>query len=196
MDAPNKCKPNSATRDHIIPKSRGGTNQGQNIRLICRSCNIAKGNRMPTQEEVNSVRIPPNPNIEHDWDWFLSSHKQMEVRATTIEKRIEEVKSVEDVDNKINKLFLCLHKPESQCFEDKLRKQVGRALGITSGVILDTVAQVAMQLHNEEVCALHNQITELSEQAKECLNTLEHSVSSALESIQGLCDIALDDVSK
>ena len=103
---------------------------------------------------------------------------------------------MEDVDNTINKLFLCLHKPESQRFEDKLRKQVGSALGITSGVILDTVVQVATQLHNEEVSALHSQITELSKQAKECLDTLERSVSSALESIQGLCDIAPDGASK
>ena len=41
---------------------------------------------MPTSEEINSVRIPPNPNIECDWDWFLSEHKQMEVRDSAVEK--------------------------------------------------------------------------------------------------------------
>lgn len=209
MAAPNMCEPNSATRDHIIPKSRGGTNQEQNIRLICRACNIAKGNRMPTTEEVNSVKIPPNPNIEQDWNWFLTERKRLEVRVTTIENRIEEVESVKDIDHTIDddhSLFLgrvpttAEEMTSSQqgsglvssSFEEELREQVGNALGIISGVILDTVVTVATELHNEKVSALLSQIATQTKQAKSCLDALTHSIGGTLVTIQSLHMVMTD----
>lgn len=36
-----------ATVDHIIPKSRGGTNFGFNLQLACRDCNSRKSNKIP-----------------------------------------------------------------------------------------------------------------------------------------------------
>lgn len=40
------------SRDHFIPKSKGGTNDKTNIWKICRRCNVRKGNRMPNDHEV------------------------------------------------------------------------------------------------------------------------------------------------
>ena len=31
--------------DHIIPVSKGGTNEESNLRWVCRSCNCSRGNR-------------------------------------------------------------------------------------------------------------------------------------------------------
>ena len=33
------------TKDHIIPKSKGGSNRVENIRIICRKCNNDRGNK-------------------------------------------------------------------------------------------------------------------------------------------------------
>lgn len=37
------------TRDHVVPRSRGGSNDPENIVYACRSCNAAKGNRTPEE---------------------------------------------------------------------------------------------------------------------------------------------------
>jgi 5-methylcytosine-specific restriction endonuclease McrA len=36
---------NNLTIDHFIPKSKGGTNEIQNLRLACKRCNSDKGNK-------------------------------------------------------------------------------------------------------------------------------------------------------
>ena len=35
--------------DHVVPKSRGGTDRVSNLTLACRECNQAKGNRLPQE---------------------------------------------------------------------------------------------------------------------------------------------------
>ena len=39
-------KPASCTIDHIVPLSKGGTHEIQNIRLACKSCNSSKGDKV------------------------------------------------------------------------------------------------------------------------------------------------------
>ena len=31
--------------DHIVPRSKGGTDHGENLQLLCSDCNRSKGNR-------------------------------------------------------------------------------------------------------------------------------------------------------
>jgi 5-methylcytosine-specific restriction endonuclease McrA len=39
------CTGVSTTLDHIVPLSRGGTNQPSNVRGACAHCNYSRGNR-------------------------------------------------------------------------------------------------------------------------------------------------------
>lgn len=53
------------TIDHVIPLSRGGTNELSNLRPACRECNMAKGNRLPTemQEPAEAKKGKKRPTV-------------------------------------------------------------------------------------------------------------------------------------
>jgi len=40
---------NEGQTDHIVPKSKGGTNDPSNAQHLCRDCNINKSDKMPNQ---------------------------------------------------------------------------------------------------------------------------------------------------
>jgi 5-methylcytosine-specific restriction endonuclease McrA len=53
----------SLTRDHLIPLSRGGTNEWTNVVTACSACNTRKANRTPRQAGM-LLRAQP---IRPDW---------------------------------------------------------------------------------------------------------------------------------
>ena len=53
------------TRDHIVPLSRGGTNEWTNVVTACSTCNTRKGNRLPAECGF-ALRTPPvEPHFVH-----------------------------------------------------------------------------------------------------------------------------------
>ena len=48
--AANPGTPGAATVDHVVPKSRGGRTEPENLRLAHRRCNGARGNSLPELE--------------------------------------------------------------------------------------------------------------------------------------------------
>jgi hypothetical protein len=51
----------SLTIDHLIPKSRGGTDCWQNLLLACSNCNVKKGNKLLHQTGMVLKRNPRPP---------------------------------------------------------------------------------------------------------------------------------------
>jgi 5-methylcytosine-specific restriction endonuclease McrA len=53
------------TLDHFIPKVKGGSNQALNLVLCCKRCNNKKGDRLPTNEEVEKFKRQKKLNQDH-----------------------------------------------------------------------------------------------------------------------------------
>ena len=53
---------NFATLDHVVPKSLSGGNNVENLRLLCRKCNIKRGNKS-NEEGVYCFRDFQNKTI-------------------------------------------------------------------------------------------------------------------------------------
>lgn len=53
------------TRDHVIPRSRGGRNSWDNVVTACSSCNNRKGSRLPEEAGLELQTVPSEPNYVH-----------------------------------------------------------------------------------------------------------------------------------
>lgn len=59
-------KPREAlTRDHLIPLSRGGSNEWTNVVTACSSCNTRKSNRLPSEIGMYPLHAPVEPHFVH-----------------------------------------------------------------------------------------------------------------------------------
>lgn len=58
----------SLTRDHVVPKSRGGGNGWTNVVAACSRCNLEKGDRLPREAGMSLGKRPSEPNhVELVW---------------------------------------------------------------------------------------------------------------------------------
>lgn len=53
------------TRDHIVPRSRGGDNTWENVVTSCSPCNNRKGGRLPREAGLRLRNEPREPNYVH-----------------------------------------------------------------------------------------------------------------------------------
>ena len=53
------------TRDHLIPMSRGGTNEWTNVVTACSSCNLRKANHFPNEIGMHPMSAPVEPHFVH-----------------------------------------------------------------------------------------------------------------------------------
>lgn len=53
------------TRDHLVPLSRGGTNDWTNVITACSPCNTRKGNRLPEEIGMHPISNPVEPHFVH-----------------------------------------------------------------------------------------------------------------------------------
>jgi 5-methylcytosine-specific restriction endonuclease McrA len=81
------------TRDHVLPVSKGGRDNWENVVSACLPCNVRKGGRTPQQAHMPLLAIPYRPSwVEHlilsnrnilsDQMEFLMSHLPRNRRAS------------------------------------------------------------------------------------------------------------------
>jgi 5-methylcytosine-specific restriction endonuclease McrA len=56
-------KTHELTFDHVIPRSRGGRTNWENIVAACQKCNTQKGNHMPHEVSMYPIHEPRQPSI-------------------------------------------------------------------------------------------------------------------------------------
>lgn len=55
--------PKQLTRDHILPRSRGGKDNWTNVASACQRCNHAKGAKTPEEASMPLLAVPFKPNV-------------------------------------------------------------------------------------------------------------------------------------
>ena len=70
------------TLDHVLPKSRGGSNEWTNLVTCCSKCNRQKDNKTPEEAKMSMSRSAYEPPIMYDdvvllnvWNEFQKSFK-------------------------------------------------------------------------------------------------------------------------
>lgn len=73
------------TRDHVVPRSKGGRDAWENVVAACRRCNQHKADRSPHEADMELLAVPFRPNIFESM--FLAQHKVLEDQMDYLEKQ-------------------------------------------------------------------------------------------------------------
>lgn len=81
-----KLFPGKATRDHIVPRARGGRDAWENVVCACRGCNERKGCRTPEEAGMRLLFVPYVPcRAEH---FLLSGRKILADQMSYLSARL------------------------------------------------------------------------------------------------------------
>jgi 5-methylcytosine-specific restriction endonuclease McrA len=85
-----KFQAEDLTYDHILPRSRGGKTEWENIVTCCMKCNRKKGGRTPREASMKLIRAPVRPTwvpavrltigfreVPHSWRDYLYWHVEL-----------------------------------------------------------------------------------------------------------------------
>ena len=82
------------TFDHVIPRSRGGRTEWDNVVTACSSCNLRKSNHLPQEIGMNPIQQPHAPTVfelqkngrnfpsnylHHSWRDYLYWDEELEI---------------------------------------------------------------------------------------------------------------------
>ena len=89
----------SLTRDHLIPLSRGGTNEWTNVVAACSPCNTRKGNRMPEEIGMHPLTHPLEPHFVH-LSWAVRRLTPIQSKYIRLFYGEETLHQLEDLEGK------------------------------------------------------------------------------------------------
>ena len=87
------------TRDHLIPLSRGGTNDWTNVVTACSPCNTRKANRLPSEIGMHPLHAPVEPHFVH-LSWAVRRLTPPQARYIRLFYGEEVLHQLEDLERK------------------------------------------------------------------------------------------------
>lgn len=70
----NEFEPKDLTRDHVHPRSRGGSNAWENSVTACKPCNMRKANKTPEEAKMLLTYLPYRPCR---WETFILQNRNV-----------------------------------------------------------------------------------------------------------------------
>jgi 5-methylcytosine-specific restriction endonuclease McrA len=89
----------SLTRDHLIPLSRGGTNDWNNVVTACSPCNTRKANRLPVEIGMHPMHKPVEPHFVH-LSWAVRRLTPTQAKYIKVFYGDETLHYLEDLESK------------------------------------------------------------------------------------------------
>ncbi len=95
-----ELKPREAlTRDHLIPLSRGGTNEWTNVVTACSPCNTRKSNRLPSEIGMHPMHTPVEPHFVH-LSWAVRRLTPTQARYIRMFYGAETLRQIEGLESR------------------------------------------------------------------------------------------------
>jgi 5-methylcytosine-specific restriction endonuclease McrA len=87
----------SLTRDHLVPLSRGGTNDWTNVVTACSPCNTRKANHLPQEIGMHPITTPVEPHFVH-LSWAVRRLTPTQARYIRLFYGEETLHQIEDLE--------------------------------------------------------------------------------------------------
>lgn len=91
------------TKDHILPKSKGGRDSLRNMQTMCQPCNCRKGNTVEKQGEIFAVKIVSNRKSKKQAK--AERREWRRIRSKEIQHRVLQVYNQHRLDLEKDKTF-------------------------------------------------------------------------------------------
>ena len=89
----------SLTRDHLVPLSRGGTNDWSNVVTACSPCNTRKSNRLPSEIGMHPMTHPVEPHFVH-LSWAVRRLTPTQARYIRLFYGAEVLHQIEELEHR------------------------------------------------------------------------------------------------
>jgi 5-methylcytosine-specific restriction endonuclease McrA len=89
----------SLTRDHLVPLSRGGTNEWTNVVTACSPCNTRKANSLPNEIGMHPLHMPVEPHFVH-LSWAVRRLTPTQARYIRLFYGEETLHHLEDLEHR------------------------------------------------------------------------------------------------
>lgn len=118
----------TATTDHILPLSRGGSNRWENLCLACQECNTKRKNHLPTtlpsgpvwsSPEPESVKSPKEPCRLAAWTRYPGARWRSTFQGSCPEKILRKVERLFGKTAEVVILLIGQEPGEGSCTEER-----------------------------------------------------------------------------